>query len=215
MRSASSEIPTILGFDTAILSGSLAICAGAKTLYSKGSDVSRSETLLNQIELGLEKCSLAVSDLDMIAVSVGPGSFTGIRIGIATALGLKRSRSIECLGISLIEAMKMDGKSADRIIVLPVGRRQYLIEDNCDQAHSVDFVGSTKIVDESELIARIERTKDTQYLFPKAEHNKEFFQPFVNIPNVEFCESTPAELICRTAICGRASHDLTPIYVQR
>jgi len=64
-----------------------------------------STTLLPMIESLLKNLSLTITDLDAMAVSVGPGSFTGIRIGVSTIKGLAYSSKIPCIGVSSLFAM--------------------------------------------------------------------------------------------------------------
>ena len=53
----------------------------------------------------LKQCSKTVSDLDAVAVAEGPGSFTGVRIGVAAAKGLAWGAELPCYGVSTLEAM--------------------------------------------------------------------------------------------------------------
>lgn len=72
-----------------------------------------SENLMLLIKNALEKSNLLLSDIDLIVCDKGPGSFTGIRIGIATVKAFCDSLSIKCIGISSLEALaynvKQDG----------------------------------------------------------------------------------------------------------
>ena len=70
-----------------------------------------------------------------MAVSTGPGSYTGIRIGIATALGLKNGLNIPCIGVSVTEAMAMAGSNErSKVTAIPMGRndvcRQLFVSGN-------------------------------------------------------------------------------------
>ena len=68
-------------------------------------------------------------DLDLIAVSAGPGSFTGIRIGIATALGLKTGLGVKMSSVSALEAMAATHKDAGEFhVAVPVGRNSICVQ---------------------------------------------------------------------------------------
>lgn len=67
--------------------------------------LTHSRTLMPMIEDLLKNCSLSISDIGCVAVSVGPGSFTGLRIGIAAAKGIAWARGLPCCGVSTLEAM--------------------------------------------------------------------------------------------------------------
>jgi len=64
-----------------------------------------SQTLLTLIDNLLNTCGLDISDVARIAVTQGPGSFTGLRIGVATAKGLAMAQDIPCAGVSTLAAM--------------------------------------------------------------------------------------------------------------
>ncbi|MCL2531120.1 MAG: tRNA (adenosine(37)-N6)-threonylcarbamoyltransferase complex dimerization subunit type 1 TsaB [Oscillospiraceae bacterium] len=64
-----------------------------------------SETLLTVIDELLGSCGLAIAQVDRVCVTHGPGSFTGLRIGAATAKGLAIARNIPCAGVSTLAAI--------------------------------------------------------------------------------------------------------------
>jgi tRNA threonylcarbamoyl adenosine modification protein YeaZ len=123
---------TVLALESAVAGGSVALITG-KTVIGKWHSretVSRSEELLARIAELLERSGVERSELSRIAVSNGPGSYTGIRIGLATAMGLASALEIPCVGISLLKAI---GNTADmqneKIVVLPIGRDGYCWQD--------------------------------------------------------------------------------------
>src|SRR5690606_3486786 len=63
------------------------------------------EHLIEVIDAALAQAGLGYRDLDAIAVSVGPGSFTGVRVGVATARGLALALKLPAVGISTLEAL--------------------------------------------------------------------------------------------------------------
>lgn len=97
----------ILAIEAAIAGGSVSLFRGEMehACWSGPADVSRAEDLLFNIDILLRENGVAKSDLGLIAVSAGPGSFTGIRIGIATALGLKNGLGIPMSSVSALRAM--------------------------------------------------------------------------------------------------------------
>ena len=96
----------ILAFDTSSAQDSL-------TIYGKGSladfrfsiPSKQSESLLDVVHLSLRVLGLRPDSIDRIATCVGPGSYTGTRIGIATALGLSKASGIDCCGVDLLNVL--------------------------------------------------------------------------------------------------------------
>lgn len=103
----------ILAIDTSAKTAGAALAEengnGGLTLLSEYSlkTGSHSTTLLPMIESMLSLHGLTASDIDLFAVSAGPGSFTGVRIGVSTVKGLAFLNSTPCVGVSALEAMAM------------------------------------------------------------------------------------------------------------
>lgn len=97
----------ILSVDSSALVASAALCEDGKLLaeYTLNNKNTHSETLLPMIESLLSFFSLSVKDIDVFAVSSGPGSFTGVRIGTATVKGLAFASNKNCIGVSTLEAI--------------------------------------------------------------------------------------------------------------
>ena len=75
------------------------------SLYTANIKNTHSETLLPMVKSVLDTLKLTVDDIDAFAVSEGPGSFTGVRIGVATVKGLAFGKEKKCVGVSTIEAL--------------------------------------------------------------------------------------------------------------
>jgi tRNA threonylcarbamoyladenosine biosynthesis protein TsaB len=97
----------ILAFDTSSVRGSIALLEGAETRAELRLHAlqTHSTLLLSSIDFLLGRIGWKLEDLNLVAVGIGPGSFTGIRIGIATALGFAQSLSIPFAGISGLDAL--------------------------------------------------------------------------------------------------------------
>lgn len=67
--------------------------------------MTHSETLLPMIDEALTRCGLTVADIDLFGVTAGPGSFTGLRIGLAAVKGLALPAQTPCAGVSTLEAL--------------------------------------------------------------------------------------------------------------
>ncbi len=97
----------ILALDSTAKTSSVAILENDSLLgvYSVNIQNTHSETLLPMVKSILESLKLTNDDIDAYAVSEGPGSFTGVRIGVATIKGLALGRNKPCVGVSTIEAL--------------------------------------------------------------------------------------------------------------
>jgi len=115
----------VLSIDTASMGGSVWLGKGTTELASVVGDpsVSQSTSLLNDINSSLERARLKLEDVELLACASGPGSFTGLRIGIATLKALAASLERPCFGISTLYAVaRAAGPSASTVALLPAGR---------------------------------------------------------------------------------------------
>lgn len=101
----------ILAFESSAKAASAALVKDGKLIsqYSQCSGLTHSRTLLPMGEDMLKNAELKLSDVDMIAVAHGPGSFTGIRIGVSMVKGLAWAAEKPCVGVSTLEALAWHG----------------------------------------------------------------------------------------------------------
>jgi tRNA threonylcarbamoyladenosine biosynthesis protein TsaB len=97
----------ILGFDSATSACSAALCHDGDTLAHRFEVMAQgqAEFLMGMINEVMEEAGKGYGDLDLLAVTTGPGSFTGLRIGLAAARGLALAGDLPCLGITTFEAV--------------------------------------------------------------------------------------------------------------
>ncbi|MBA2334353.1 MAG: tRNA (adenosine(37)-N6)-threonylcarbamoyltransferase complex dimerization subunit type 1 TsaB [Blastocatellia bacterium] len=126
-KEMTSKPRIVLAIEAAIRGGSIALLEESREAASwhGTADKSRAEDLLSNIENLFEKANISKQNVSSIAVSNGPGSYTGIRIGIATALGLKNALEIECIGVSLLSSIAYAHSELKKnIIAVPIGRAE-------------------------------------------------------------------------------------------
>lgn len=121
----------ILGIETGIDAGSLALIGPdlpTGAIWMPDKPLSRSENLLPAINTLLSKAKIAPDSLDAIAVSTGPGSFTGIKIGISTAMGLAKALNAQLLGFSVLRAMAEAACEDLAAVAVPISRSDTAIQ---------------------------------------------------------------------------------------
>ena len=97
----------ILAFETSAKAASVALMENGKLLGEayQNTGLTHSQTLMVMAEDVLKQCGKLAADVEAVAVAEGPGSFTGVRIGVAAAKGFAWGKEIPCYGISTLEAM--------------------------------------------------------------------------------------------------------------
>lgn len=97
----------ILAFETSAKAASVALTDGGKLLAEsyQNTGMTHSQTLMVMAQELLKTCGLSPKDVEAVAVASGPGSFTGVRIGVAAAKGFAWGGELPCYGVSTLEAM--------------------------------------------------------------------------------------------------------------
>ena len=99
----------LLAFETSAKAASVALFDGEKLLGEsyQNTGLNHSQTLMLMAEDLMKNCGISAKDLTGVAVAAGPGSFTGVRIGVSAAKGLSWGREIPCWGVSTLESMAL------------------------------------------------------------------------------------------------------------
>mgnify|MGYP000921129505 CR=1 FL=1 len=115
----------VLGLDTSTMMTTCAVLDDENLLgeYSLNQDMTHSENLVPMIKEILDNLNLEVSDIDLYGVSLGPGSFTGLRIGIATVKSLAHVFNKPIVGISTLEGLAFNLVHGGPIVPMIDARR--------------------------------------------------------------------------------------------
>lgn len=124
----------ILGLECSAGPASVAIIEDGKIIGSSFVNIktTHSQTLMPMVASLLETTNTQLSSIDAIAIAAGPGSFTGIRIGISAVKGLAASSSIPCIAVSTLEAMAEAYVGQDCIVCTAMDAR-------CNQVYNALF----------------------------------------------------------------------------
>ncbi len=124
----------ILGVESSATSASVSVVENGKViaLESSNTGLTHSQTLMPMVKSTLEKAEVTISDIDYIAVSNGPGSFTGIRIGVSLVKGLSDPLNKKCVAVSTLEAI---AKPLENTGVIAVS----VMDARCNQVYCALF----------------------------------------------------------------------------
>ena len=118
----------ILGFESTAKAASVALVDGDKTLavYSIDNGLTQSELLLPMAQSILSSVKLSFDDVDLFTAAVGPGSFTGVRIGVSLVKGLSFGKNKKTVAVSSLEALaeNLSGLSGLIVPVMDARRNQ-------------------------------------------------------------------------------------------
>jgi len=116
----------ILALETSAVAASVAVCDDEAliALNFQRTGLTHSATLMPMINAMLQNAGLSMSEIDLIAVAAGPGSFTGLRIGVSAAKGLAWSLDKPCANVSTLEAMAWQLSGMDGIVCAAMDARR-------------------------------------------------------------------------------------------
>ena len=96
----------ILAVDSSAKSASVAVCENGRLISEcfVNASLTHSRTLMPMVDNALRQADMSINEIDAFCVNAGPGSFTGIRIGVAAIKGLALTSGKPCAGVSTLEA---------------------------------------------------------------------------------------------------------------
>jgi len=123
----------ILSIDTTSKFGLITISNDSKPLVHdvQPDETTHAATLIPRIERLLQNQGMKLSDIDGLGVAVGPGSFTGLRIGLSVVKGMAIGLNIKAVGFSSLEALAFNGRGRDGIIASVVDARRGEVYCSC------------------------------------------------------------------------------------
>jgi tRNA threonylcarbamoyladenosine biosynthesis protein TsaB len=193
--------PLILSLETATPGGSVFLGRGDKQLATRtgNPEVSHSNSLLSDINECLKQAGLMLKDVDLFACASGPGSFTGLRIGIATLKALAATLERSCVGIPTLEAVAhAAGPSHRTVALLPAGRGEVFAQMfSVSDDDVVTELDSAAHLSPQRLLEKYGRLRKLTWAGSGAHLQRELLQSYAQQHGIAFTES-PDEGISST-----------------
>lgn len=124
----------ILAIDSSAKTASVAVTDDAHLISScfVNAGLTHSRTLMEMTDHALRQADLTIDNVNALAVNAGPGSFTGIRIGVAAVKGLAQANNLPCAGVSTLESIAYNFLDSDAIVCAAMDAR-------CGQVYAALF----------------------------------------------------------------------------
>lgn len=137
----------ILSVDSSSVSASVAITENGATLAESfiNNGLTHSQTLMPMVEKTLKDSGVSIKDIDLFAITNGPGSFTGVRIGIASVKGMADALNKKCMVISTLEAIAEPLKNEDSIACAVMDAR-------CNQVYTAIFENGKRLCEDKAVL---------------------------------------------------------------
>lgn len=185
--------PLILSLETATLGGSVFLGRGAVELAAHSGDpaLSQSASLLIDINRVLEEASASLQEVELFACASGPGSFTGLRIGIATLKALAASLRRPCVGIPTLQAVAhAAGPSSATVSLLPAGRGEVFAQlFSVTKDAVVTELDSAAHLSPAKLVERYSTFPDLCWAGSGAHVQRDFLKSYAQQQGIRFEES--------------------------
>lgn len=137
----------ILSVDSSSVTASVAITENGKVLAENfiNNGLTHSQTLMPMVKKTINESGISVKDIDLFAITHGPGSFTGVRIGIASVKGMADALNKKCLPISTLEAIAEPLRNEDVIACAVMDAR-------CNQVYTAIFNKDKRLCDDKAVL---------------------------------------------------------------
>ena len=137
----------ILSVDSSSVSASVAITENGATLAESfiNNGLTHSQTLMPMVEKTLKDSGVSIKDIDLFAITNGPGSFTGVRIGIASVKGMADALNKKCMAVSTLEAIAEPLKNKDSIACAVMDAR-------CNQVYTAIFENGKRLCEDKAVL---------------------------------------------------------------
>ncbi|MEQ8507883.1 MAG: tRNA (adenosine(37)-N6)-threonylcarbamoyltransferase complex dimerization subunit type 1 TsaB [Rhodospirillaceae bacterium] len=149
----------VLAFDTSMSACSVAVWQDNEVLSETTEMMvhGQAEALLPAIEHALKVSAITYADLDRVAVTVGPGSFTGVRVGLATARGLGAATGLPVMGIRTTEVIATQARQGtNKAIAVVIDARRAEVYLHCFHNNGQQIMGPACLLPE-DAAAQLER----------------------------------------------------------
>ena len=158
----------ILAFETSAKAASVALHDGAKLLGEsyQNTGLTHSQTLMVMAEDLLKQCGYTAKDVTHVAVAAGPGSFTGVRIGVAAAKGLAWGLQVPCHGVSTLASMAENLGIYEGVVCACMDARRNQVYNALFRAEqgTLHRLTEDRAISLAELGAELERMEGPVYL---------------------------------------------------
>ncbi|WP_373599856.1 tRNA (adenosine(37)-N6)-threonylcarbamoyltransferase complex dimerization subunit type 1 TsaB [Paraclostridium bifermentans] len=162
----------ILGIDTATHSTTVCIIEDEKLIceYTVNTKKTHSQKLMVMIESMIKESDLNIKDIDVIAICIGPGSFTGLRISMATAKAIAQVRNLPIVAVNSLESLAFNMNLCDKTIcsILDAQRNQVYTGKYKFEGSEFKTVEDIKVVTIDELIEELSNSNEEFILVGEA-----------------------------------------------
>ena len=167
----------VLGLDTSSNATSIAVIEDNKLIceYTVNTKTTHSQKLMPMIENMLKISEINVNDMDMISICQGPGSFTGLRIGMATAKALSHVNNLPIVGVNSLELLAGNMDLSDKKIcsILDAQRTQVYMGQYKFENNKLVEIKSVDVVEIDELLEELKSSNEEWILVGEAVYKYE------------------------------------------
>lgn len=137
----------ILSIDSSSVTASVAITENGMILSEKfiNNGLTHSQTLMPMVEEAIKESGISVKEIDLFAITNGPGSFTGVRIGISCVKGMADALNKKCVAVSTLEAIAEPLKNQDVIACAVMDAR-------CNQVYTAIFNKGNRLCEDKAVL---------------------------------------------------------------
>ena len=199
----------ILALETSAKSVSAAVVENGAVLASsyQNTGLTHSRTLMPLVDGMLRSADLKLEQMDLIAVAQGPGSFTGLRIGVSAAKGLAWAKELPCCGVSTLLAMAQNLRHMDGTIVCAMDARRNQVYNAVFRAENGQLTRLTedRAVSLAELAEELKNAEGAKFVVGDGAKLCYTYLTQQGIP----CRMAPAALVMQNAVgVGLAAEEL-------